>query len=244
VERHVKERLVGAAVLMAAAVILIPEMLSGPRERATEPEGEKTTSFKTVTIDLNRSPGSQPVAEPTLVAETAPPPEEVAAHQEIPSAQPLVSQSTAAQNPPPAPQASPETKREEAVPQPAAVSRVAEAPSRPQSPSANQVKTPAAKQTSPAPKQNAPAAVASRTTVPTSSGWAVQLGSFSNRATADRLVKDFAGSGYTAFVMPVQSGGNTLYRVRVGPYAERAAANDALAAIKKRVANAAVVAHP
>jgi DedD protein len=30
VERIVKERLVGAAVLMAAAIILIPEMLSGP----------------------------------------------------------------------------------------------------------------------------------------------------------------------------------------------------------------------
>ncbi len=29
-ERIVKERLVGAAVLMAAAIILIPEMLGGP----------------------------------------------------------------------------------------------------------------------------------------------------------------------------------------------------------------------
>jgi cell division septation protein DedD len=58
------------------------------------------------------------------------------------------------------------------------------------------------------------------------------------------MTKDFSGLGYDAFVMPVQSGGSTLYRVRIGPFAERAAADDALATIRKRVANAAVVAHP
>lgn len=58
------------------------------------------------------------------------------------------------------------------------------------------------------------------------------------------MVEDLSGSGHTAFVMPVKSGTNTLYRVRVGPFSDRAAANDALASIKKRVANAAVVAHP
>jgi cell division septation protein DedD len=41
VERVVKERLVGAAVLMAAAVILIPEMLSGPdRNSESEPAAQ------------------------------------------------------------------------------------------------------------------------------------------------------------------------------------------------------------
>ena len=58
------------------------------------------------------------------------------------------------------------------------------------------------------------------------------------------MVKDLALSGQNAFVMPVKSGANTLYRVRIGPFAQREAANDALASIKKRVANAAVVAHP
>lgn len=72
----------------------------------------------------------------------------------------------------------------------------------------------------------------------------MQLGSFSSKATAERIAKEASGSGQTAFVMPVKSGANTLYRVRVGPFADRAAANAALVGIKQRVANAAVVAHP
>src|SRR5688572_5172504 len=60
VERRVQERLVGAAVLMAAAIILIPEMLSGPRrgERAVTGQPSSDAPLKTYTIDLNRSPGA------------------------------------------------------------------------------------------------------------------------------------------------------------------------------------------
>jgi DedD protein len=237
----VKERLVGAAVLTAAAVILIPEMLSGPAQRETPPANERAGAFKTVTIDLNRSPGSQPIPESAVVAEAAPPPEEMSpSPQSTQSAQVVPpSTSAAAENPLPRPQTTPESRREEPARSPTSVSRAAESPSRQPSsaPSTTQAKAAATKPATPAP-------VVSRSTVPTTSGWAVQLGSFSNRATADRLVKDFAGSGYNAFVMPVQSGGSTLYRVRIGPFPERAAANDALTVIKKRVGNAAVVAHP
>ena len=64
VERAVKERLVGAAVLMAAAIILIPEMLSGPDREAAEPAATPSgeTPIKTYTIDLNQAPGTPPVA--------------------------------------------------------------------------------------------------------------------------------------------------------------------------------------
>jgi cell division septation protein DedD len=58
------------------------------------------------------------------------------------------------------------------------------------------------------------------------------------------MVKELAQKGQKAFVMPVKSGGNTLYRVRLGPFADRGAANDALRDVKGQVANAAVVAHP
>jgi cell division septation protein DedD len=97
----------------------------------------------------------------------------------------------------------------------------------------------------PAPREtSAPPPVVTASPVPTSRGWAVQLGSFASRATADRMVKDMAQQGQKAFVMPVKSGSNTLYRVRIGPFADRNVANDALRDVKGQVANAAVVAHP
>ena len=74
-ERIVKERLVGAAVLMAAAVILIPEMLSGPdRTSESEPAAQARSDapIKTYTIDLSQSPTAQPT--PSVVDNRAPPP--------------------------------------------------------------------------------------------------------------------------------------------------------------------------
>jgi DedD protein len=234
VERPVKERLVGAAVLMAAAVILIPEMLSGPKHKTeTAATNQNDGPYKTYTIDLSRSPGvPAAVPMPQQVSEAAPPPEEVT---------PPVTETTVADGGSPSAtssagtQASPESASPEPVTPPPA--RVASTPATPTSP-------PARQQTSPSEREPASSPAASTPSVPTQKGWAVQLGSFSSRATAERMVKDLSGSGLTAFVMPVKSGANTLYRVRVGPFAERAAANAALAGIKKRVANAAVVAHP
>jgi cell division septation protein DedD len=72
----------------------------------------------------------------------------------------------------------------------------------------------------------------------------VQLGSFSSKATADKLAKDWDAKGLQAFVMPVKSGNNTLYRVRLGPFSDRGAADDALRKTGSQVAGAAVVAHP
>ena len=60
VERKVKERLVGAAVLMAAAVILIPEMLSGP-DRESQAERPRAVPQRRADQDLHDR--SEPVAE-------------------------------------------------------------------------------------------------------------------------------------------------------------------------------------
>lgn len=54
--------------------------------------------------------------------------------------------------------------------------------------------------------------------------WIVQLGSFSQRANADRLAADLKRKGFSA---SVQGGGGTsgnLFRVRTGPVADRPAA--------------------
>jgi D-alanyl-D-alanine carboxypeptidase len=49
----------------------------------------------------------------------------------------------------------------------------------------------------------------------------LQVGSFRERDRADSLVKQFSGDGFEAFVEKISlTGGQTTYRVRVGPYAE------------------------
>jgi DedD protein len=82
-----------------------------------------------------------------------------------------------------------------------------------------------------APKEAAPkASVAkadsakSTTSKRKGSGWAIQVGSFASRANADRLANELKGKGFSAFVSEGTSGGKKLFRVRVGPETDKAAA--------------------
>jgi DedD protein len=245
VERQVKERLVGAAVLVAAAIILIPEMLSGPKREArlsTAPQTSADGSLKTYTIDLNRSPGASPS---TSIDERVPPPEESSSTESSPLDVRDNAEDEASENQSKMAQASPE-RVEPTLTQTPSPERVVSQPAARAVPSApSPTETGATKQPSPALREPIAAKpIAAAPAAPTSRGWAVQLGSFASRATADRLVKDLSQQGQSAFVMPVKSGNSTLYRVRIGPFAERAVANQTLGEVKGRIANAAVVAHP
>jgi len=252
VERPVKERLVGAAVLMAAAVILIPEMLSGPDRGATGKSVE-AGGIKTYTIDLSQSPGVTTATSGQTTDNRAPPPETISstsaplagefapepADQISPeSSTPAVAETPAERSPAPAaePPPQPETTAP-AQPQPKPQAKP-EAPSRPvaSGPTAPTSSAPAAK-----PAGNA--APADRA-IPAGKGWAVQLGSYSSEATAQRLSGEWRARGQNAFVMPVKSGGKTLYRVRLGPTKDRDGAEALLKSVKASVPGAAVVMHP
>jgi DedD protein len=261
VERPVKERLIGAAVLMAAAIILIPEMLSGPGrdsadKQATQPadngEGSGESAIKTYTIDLNQPPGSQP---PTPVEQTenrAPPPED-APPPETPAAQtPAVAQASpepqvvvppeasAQRTPAPAETPKPEPRAEE-TPQ----RQVAAQPARAEAPPKPTPKPESAPQAAkPEPRAVASTTSAPKSAVPTGKGWAVQLASYASEATAQRVMNEWRGKGQGAFVMPVTTGGKTLYRVRIGPTKDRAEAEAVLKVVKASIPSAAVVAHP
>jgi DedD protein len=76
---------------------------------------------------------------------------------------------------------------------------------------------------------------------PVKGGLAVQVGAFGSVATARKLVDDLKGDGYSAYVAPLSKGGKTLYRVRVGPVADRAAADKLAAQLKGRKLPATVV---
>src|ERR1044071_2880247 len=100
VERPLKERLVGAAVLMAAAVILIPEMLSGPRRApanapAPAPAKPDEHNLKRYTIDFEAATAAkeEAPATATVIEEPSPPAEEpVTADPEAQSAVPVATE--------------------------------------------------------------------------------------------------------------------------------------------------------
>ena len=225
-ERIVKERLVGAAVLMAAAIILIPEMLGGPdRGSQAEPAAQSRNDapIKTYTIDLSHSPSAQPT--PAVVENRAPPPEE-----------PPAAQSPSQPSPEPQPDAGDQAKPD--VPQRSIATPPPPEPARSE-PAKPVVEPPTS---TPAPARTAARPLASNTGAPTSGGWAVQVGSFSKEETAERVAKQLRDQGQSAFVMPVKSGSATLYRVRIGPMKDRASAEAALRTVKS--AGATIVAHP
>ena len=212
---------------MAAAVILIPEMLSGPR-RAPTPTAAAAkpgeANLKRYTIDLQPAPSAaeSPVT-PTVIEEPAPPPEDV------PAAGPEPADTTVA---PPAgepaqqPQAetavaaaTPDVQPEQSIPQPAV--------------------------TTPVPAAETPQAAATPAPEPSSGRrWAVQLIAYDKREQAQRMAEDLRSNNIAAFVMPVQGKNGTLYRVRVGPFTARAEAEDALRKLKAVSSGAAIVAQP
>lgn len=207
-DTHLKERLVGAAVLVAAAVILIPEMLSGPGQ-TTSPVAETDRSapdsgVRTFTIDLaNRGQAPAPVPdEPVaeVVEAPVPPPADVEEPVEETAPSPLVAE------------------RSPVVSEPAPVVAPAVLPAAPPRQSAMPPSPP---------DRNMP--------------WVVQVGSFASQATADRLSAELRQRGYTSFVIPFKTATQTLYRVRIGPMQERAAADAAVQKLKREGTAAAVV---
>jgi DedD protein len=201
-----KQRLTGAVILVALFVLLVPELLRGPRGAANAPaETPADDGMRRYTIDLNASgPAAQPaksdpqpvVALPPVAQSLAVPGEDAAPESEAMT--------------PAASGATPQS-----APAPAAVEQASPAP------------TPAAMAPAATPPP-APAPVAARGT------FVVQLGSFGSKENADRLVRDMTAKGFAAFVSPITSGGRQLYRVRVGPTRDRPAA-EALAAQLRRM---------
>ena len=148
--------------------------------------------------------------------------------QSTPSAQPAPATTPP---PPPAVATAEPAKDEAAAPsQPAPQPETTLAAARTPAPAARPPPAPAA---SAAPKPEQPKA---------QGDWTVQLGSFEDEANAKRLAQRAGTFGYKAEVSSVRSGGKTLYRVRVGPQATRAAADAAASALRARGVEARVVA--
>lgn len=105
--------------------------------------------------------------------------------------------------------------------------------------SSNEKRTPDPKPAAPEEKPAAPAAETSETGM-----WAVQLGSFSNQANAERLAADLRKEGYAAFLSQLQTSSGLLQRVRIGPQKDRDSAEAVAAKLKAAGHASQVVPHP
>ena len=189
-DRALKERVIGAVVLVLLAVLVVPIFLDGPStdtdivsESVTLP-GQNDQERRQQTIVLNRD-RSEPV--PTSRA-----PSPAAANPE-PEREPPPQQQSAQQSPSPKP-------------------------------------------AEPAPE---PAAGSSDTGM-----WAVQLGSFSSKENAENLAASLRDQGYAAFLSQLESNGNELHRVRIGPQKDRESAEAVAAQHAKGGHTGQVVSHP
>jgi DedD protein len=192
-ELRARERLVGALVLVAAVVVLVPAILKG---RAPEREEDSAEATRRFVVEL--APGETPPREEELTPEPELPRE---------PAQPVAS------SPPPDVAASREDSTADA---PGAATP---APVRPV-------------------RNEAPAAAAA------SPAWAIQLGAFSNRDSAEKLVSELRRHGYSAFVLEYRATGKVLYRVRVGPEQDRKRAEEIAARLGKDGFQPVVARHP
>ena len=230
-ERRAKERLIGASILVVLVVLIVPELLSGPKPAAPVaaelprlPAGASTAEpTRTVTVDLATS--KAPAQNETEAADAAPP-----APQPQPQPQP--------QPPPPSAAAS------QGATTPAAGVAVASNAQSLQSSPPPSVQSP--QHTTAAGRGTPPSAsaVESAAQPPISragsgrgdalhgSGWSVQLGSFASRANADNLARQLKGQGFAVYVLSGGSGAATRHRVRVGPLPDRDAAERTAAKLK------------
>jgi DedD protein len=209
VETRVKERLTGAVILVALIVVLVPELLSGPhgahRAPARSADAPPERSF---TVDLTDGPRKSSAAVPQSEAgEAAPAPTPVVTSAPpATDAAPAASASAASAAPAPAPQPS------------ASAPQAARANAPHATPRATAVAQDSSG-TSVAPRGRTHTQAAAAT-----SGWAIQVGSFTSRENAERLASELRAMNFVASVSGSTTNGRKLYRVRVGPAPDRASA--------------------
>ena len=80
-----------------------------------------------------------------------------------------------------------------------------------------------------------------KASAPSTAGWAVQLGAFATIDEANRLREKARDASFPAFIDKVTRGGKPMWRVRIGPQADRGSAEAALARASERLKISGVV---
>ena len=201
--RNLKERIVGATVIVALGIIIIPWLLDGPAQapRPVEQSLELPSAQqpgRTYTIPLDPAAGPPVQVEPEEAPQLLPNQPDGIVRRPAGSA-------AAELSPPP-----------EQEP-----SRAAETPSQPPPRPAPQ----------PVDRKAADPPAASQTAAAAES-WAVQVGSFSQADNARALQRQLAAADFETFISRVATDAGTMHRVRVGPVKDRAEADRLLSKLR------------
>lgn len=204
-DRRVKERLIGASILVALIVLVVPELLSGPKraaQSAPQPAvAPEPTRHVTVDLATSQAPASAEVETAATQGSPASP-----GSTESPG-------SGASPGPPASAASAPSTTQgADALPEPPASATSAP--------------------TTSSPAISAPVETTASSPMSARAAWAVQLGSFANRTNAENLSRQLKAQGFPVYVLPGGSGTSVRYRVRVGPLANRDAADRTAAKLK------------
>lgn len=230
-DRRVKERLIGATILVVLIVLVVPELLSGPRKPGAPPLslGQPAAS-RSVSIDLATSktmsaPQARDAASAAAVEPSAAAPDVPAGTDAAAVSTPGVATPDAA-NPGLAAPSVTAPGRETSAPPTVTTLRAQEEvagtlespPPSPKSPSRNA-------RSGAVGEVHAGGAQAHHV-------WAVQLGSFVSKANAERLAQQLKAKGSSVYVVSSGSGASLRYRVRMGPMADREAAERTVVKLK------------
>lgn len=201
-DMRLKERLIGATVLVLAAVLFIPMVLDGP-----DPNGRVS---QTVPLPAPESEDERRTVRIDLAAQDTAPPQALApSGAREPVSVDLVPQQ--------------EQAAESAS---SASSTMTASPTGPASPPVAQPEPesiPASASSEPEPASGTPDAP-----------WTVQAGSFTQQDNAETLAAELRKLGFPAYVSRFDDGGRLHFRVRVGGYPSRDAAQSKADEIRDR----------
>jgi DedD protein len=243
-----KQRLVGATVLVVLAIILIPMLLTGGKEDDSSvvtipPKLDTGFSSKITPLEPAPAPPKPAVIDSTPLPVPAPSADNSAAPASVPPQMSEKAPGAIATAPSADKTDTQSAAKSDDVQGRTSVAggRMPEAtPPKPDTPPqsdkpvtdkqvADKSPTDKPEADKPAPSKPlasaAPAATAPSKERMNITAWIIQLGSFSSEQNALALRDQLRAKGYTAFVEKIKSGDSQLFRVRVGPELERARAD-------------------
>jgi DedD protein len=203
-----KQRLVGASVLIALAVVVLPMLLGGRPDQST-PESQKI-ELPPKPAELDFETRRYPIGD------------------EKPS--PSREQEPEARKPLPSPRATDEPEPDLAQETPVEDRPVDDRPEQESPPPVASIEVESQKAPDISPVKSEP--------LPTTGNgrYVVQVASFGAADNANRLAETLGGYGYTVRVDEVKSDVGTLHRVRVGPYASENDADGVVSKLQTQVA--------
>jgi DedD protein len=231
-DRRVKERLVGATILVVLVVLIVPELLSGPKRavmlRPSTPVGA-VAPLRSVTVDLATNKAIAANTDAAASAASAGVETPAASGDPLPDANSTAEPSTGAGA----------TDTTDAGADRGMATPGAAPPGVPSAAPQTSQPTPTPLESGAASPKSGQATVKAETP---RHGWSAQLGSFAARANAERLERQLRAQGFSPFLSSTGSGRALRYRVRVGPVADRAAAEKVIARLQKAGHPASVIA--